>query len=62
MINYAQIITPNKTTYWTRSSLIQHVSEWQYRSIVRLCHIGHGFLKFSLTLLNSERKLCGNVM
>ena len=30
--------------------------------IVRLCHIGHGFLKLSLILFNSERKTCGNVM
>ena len=26
--------------------------------IARLCHIGHSFLKFSLILLNSERKIC----
>ena len=26
-------------------------------SIARLCHIGLGFLKFSLTLLKSERKI-----
>ena len=32
------------------------------RSIVRLCHTGHGFLKFSLKLLNSDRKICGIVM
>ena len=31
-------------------------------SIVRLCHIGHGFIKFSLILLNSERKIFGKVM
>ena len=31
-------------------------------SIARLCHIGHGFLKFSLIILHSERKICGNVM
>ena len=31
-------------------------------SIARLCHVGHGFLKFSLILLNSERKLCGKVI
>ena len=30
--------------------------------IGRLYHIGHSFLKFSLILLNSERKICGNVM
>ena len=30
--------------------------------IARLCHIGHGFLKFSLILLNSERFISGNVM
>ena len=24
--------------------------------IARLCHIGHGFLKFSVISLNSERK------
>ena len=30
--------------------------------IARLCHIGQGFLKFSLILFNSERKICGNVM
>ena len=29
--------------------------------IARLSHIGHGFLKFSLILLNSERKICNNV-
>ena len=27
------------------------------RGIACLCHIGQGFLKFSLILLNSERKL-----
>ena len=31
-------------------------------SIARLCHIGHGFLKFSLILLNSDRKIYGDVM
>ena len=30
--------------------------------IALLCHIGHSFLKFSLLLLNSERKICGKVM
>ena len=33
-----------------------------FSSIARLCHIGHGFLKFSLIYLNSERKVCGNVL
>ena len=32
------------------------------KGIVRLCHIRHDFIEFSLTLLNSERTLCGNVM
>ena len=31
-------------------------------NIARLCHIGNGFLKFSLILLNSERKIYCNVM
>ena len=26
----------------------------RFLDIARLCHIGHGFLKFSLILLNSE--------
>ena len=30
--------------------------------IGRLCHIGHGFLRFSLILFNSERKICSKVM
>ena len=30
--------------------------------IARLCHIRHGFLKFSLKLLNLERQIWGNVM
>ena len=30
--------------------------------IACLCHIGLGFQKFSLILLNSERKICDNVM
>ena len=27
-----------------------------------MCHIEHGFLKVSLILSNSERKICGKVM
>ena len=31
-------------------------------TIARLCHIGIGFLKFSLMLLNPERMIYGKVM
>ena len=36
--------------------------EIQLCGIAGLCHIGYGFLKFSITLFNSERKNCGKVM
>ena len=39
-----------------------HYSVLIFLLIARLCHIGHGFLRFSHMLLNSERKICNKAM
>ena len=39
------------------TSPLQPLNEFDESCIARLCHIGHGFLKFYLILLNSEIKI-----
>ena len=48
---------------WSNINIPQYLIKQAFSlCIAPLCHIGHGFLKFSLIYLNSDKKVCGNVM
>ena len=59
---FPEFFSCRKLKFYLWFFLTGHVVDEGYYCIARLCHIGHGFLKFSLIYLNSVRKVCGNVM
>ena len=52
----------DKGTQVLRDLKVENRQNTTLSGIGRFCHIGYGFLKFSLILYNSDKKVCEKVV